>query len=1238
MIKGFLKYSLSFIAIVTFVSSQIVSFVSPNVYASANFYNDTYSSYSGYRGYGYFTGVKPGHAYSGLNGFVINKGICNGGSCNVTRFIDEITKCVDRNSTCRDDARYFGENKRGAIFIVYSMLGRNGSTSMYSGSNALTSSHPDFIRWKNLVQSYSDKGLVDFNTRSSASRDTISNYGFSPGGSYSATTSDITWSPWQEYEKPSIVFYNPNGTIAYQLFKYCANPFGNFSGMPEIDKPEMSVTKTASTSSPVKGDDFEYTITVKNTGNTQLNNVAINDTVPSNLQIVQIVQGNGSLSNNNRTYNHTVNIAAGASHVVKLKVRASSAGSTKNEACAEGGGASKACGEVTVDVKNPSLLITKSVSPGKVSLGTDFTFTIKVTNNGQVTLNNIEVEDHAPANITFESTSAGTIDGNKRKLTETISLGAGSSKTYTVGARASVVGTYTNTASFRQTQYNLTGSANATIVVGEPPNNFTVNAYSQAKISDSSGPVNNSSWTNSGTVLTARPGQFIFFKHEIRQNNGTTGNINYNWTTKTTGSFEWGNRDTQNASGTTAGNPGQIVMRKGRVSGLPNMMGANEGYSYYKDASTGGIRGVSYEDIGKTICQNMTYTLNSTDGATKISATTSQVCVKVEAWPWQLTPETRVKSSSTNTSYVTGTIRARVGETLDWQHTINNKSSYNAPGYGGIVKGGSSSHFAGYGVAGYEVSFPGVDQWAWVRDRGGPNMPDIAANSYHRYEASKPQSQVLSWYQITPPTSRTVTSSNVGQTFCQRAYVVRTTSGGSEGRAPYACAYVPFIYELQPCMSGGAGSDCGGVDIPQERGTTVTATPKVRKPSGTNTKNTQWKVTSWTVPAARETTLTPSSHIDNTNSDPCAVYNGAFGVTQAQSGCTVAHNGNQNFNAADTTLSSAITNFTVPSNADIGSRFCFALSVNPYSFAFGESEATQNAKANSWRHGAPLCILVVKKPKMQVWGGGVYSGDKITTSQSSVGSVLFGSWVEYEAISGGKITGFRSEASNNTNRLTLANDVSSDLGGYGAWSSRGINDTIGAIQARYPWTIVSTANHCSVNGTTRVKTCATSANQTPSALAYADNADTIVIVSEKNAFIHGNIIKPSVMGPTGKPRQTIIIADNVYIHQNVTRVDAWIIAKNAVYTCATGNSASMTASTAIANQNTCGNKLEINGPVMAGRLNQYRTFGGDDIMMSNETPAETYRFRADTYLWAADQAKRDGGIMTTYTKELPVRF
>lgn len=128
------------------------------------------------------------------------------------------------------------------------------------------------------------------------------------------------------------------------------------------------------------------------------------------------------------------------------------------------------------------------------------------------------------------------------------------------------------------------------------------------------------------------------------------------------------------------------------------------------------------------------------------------------------------------------------------------------------------------------------------------------------------------------------------------------------------------------------------------------------------------------------------------------------------------------------------------------------------------------------------------------------------------------------------------------------------------------------------------------------------------------------------------------MGPTGKPRQTIIIADNVYIHQSVTRVDAWIIAKNAVYTCATGNSESMTASTASRNQNTCGNKLEINGPVMAGRLNQYRTFGGDDIMMSNETPAETYRFRADTYLWAADQAKRDGGIMTTYTKELPVRF
>lgn len=141
--------------------------------------------------------------------------------------------------------------------------------------------------------------------------------------------------------------------------------------------------------------------------------------------------------------------------------------------------------------------------------------------------------------------------------------------------------------------------------------------------------------------------------------------------------------------------------------------------------------------------------------------------------------------------------------------------------------------------------------------------------------------------------------------------------------------------------------------------------------------------------------------------------------------------------------------------------------------------------------------------------------------------------------------------------------------------------------------------------------------------------------------------------------QVIIIADNIDITNNVSRIDAWLIAKNKINTCAYDNYAGFIAGNYIEsaangglNANRCNKELVINGPVVASEIALNRTAG------AGTTPAEYYskkaslavedayyvqrgeifNLRSDAYLWAYYQAQRNGILTTVYSKELPTRY
>lgn len=120
--------------------------------------------------------------------------------------------------------------------------------------------------------------------------------------------------------------------------------------------------------------------------------------------------------------------------------------------------------------------------------------------------------------------------------------------------------------------------------------------------------------------------------------------------------------------------------------------------------------------------------------------------------------------------------------------------------------------------------------------------------------------------------------------------------------------------------------------------------------------------------------------------------------------------------------------------------------------------------------------------------------------------------------------------------------------------------------------------------------------------------------------------------------QMVIIARSISITDNVTNVDAWLIAKGSaggtgvIDTCWAASRPTFNAPLTVSN---CDQKLQVNGPVMAKALWLRRTAGAG---ASGIAPAEVFNFRPDAYLWLHARASTSGHIQIVDIKELPPRF
>lgn len=562
---------------------------------------------------------------------------------------------------------------------------------------------------------------------------------------------------------------------------------------------------------------------------------------------------------------------------------------------------------------------------------------------------------------------------------------------------------------------------------------------------------------------------------------------------------------------------------------------------------------------------------------------------------------------------------ARVGQWVSFRHRVTAKD-FNRPDVQGF---GSYTTFRNNGSGDTPISSNGG--FIWRR---------------YGYESQK---TLINQGLLTDPVNSVngnnetfrVTRDMAGRTICS-SMAYRIEAGDVDGRNRYnqrtneACVYVPYNFNITPCVQIDRIRNCSGGDIDVPTDGRIPPDPnngeEIEVPdNGTATSPIKYKITTWRVPAAREGRPTINNRRDNENGDTCAANNFYSQDYQGLENCRVVR---EDSSGRSYDRNTRIADFVpeIEDGAEVGTRYCVALSISPYRMMDTQSKAEQEANNRQWRHSAPICIKVVKMPKVQFWGNGVFSRAGIRTSLSPTREGVLGSWVEYEAITGGTIRNFRTESSQSTRRLAIENYTSTGSFGQGAPS---IGSVISSISSKFPRENLD-------NTTTRV-TVHNNNNTTINGhgLLAADRRTEVIYGN--NLHISDNIVNGDrTVNNDSDFRQIIIIADgNITIDSKVTRIDAWLIAKGTINTCAVDGIQNIQK---VTTQN-CNERLQIRGGTLSNTLKLWRTHGSDGKTASSlSEPAEIIKQSADTYLWGQAQSGGQGKIVTTYTKELPVRY
>ncbi|HUG70255.1 MAG TPA: SdrD B-like domain-containing protein [Pirellulaceae bacterium] len=246
---------------------------------------------------------------------------------------------------------------------------------------------------------------------------------------------------------------------------------------------DLSLAKTVSDATPNVGANVTFTLTLANAGPDSATNVAVTDQLPAGLTFVSNTPSQGSY--NSTTGVWTVGtVANGGIATLQIVAAVASIGAKTNSAqvtaADQADPDSTPNNNVATEDDQASAIviprqvdvgITKSVSPGTVTLGGSLTYTLTVTNSGPDAATGVSVVDTLPADVTFNSaiSSQGTATQAGGVVTAALgTIASGQSATITIVVTPTTTnataGTVTNVAAVSVTEFD-TNTANNTAQV-----------------------------------------------------------------------------------------------------------------------------------------------------------------------------------------------------------------------------------------------------------------------------------------------------------------------------------------------------------------------------------------------------------------------------------------------------------------------------------------------------------------------------------------------------------------------------------------------------------------------------------------------------------------------------------------------------------------------------------------------------------------------------------------------------